>query len=130
MTHAAVVETHRRLTLEAMRAYEGVVLLIHDTTELNFTHVAALAGRGQLGQIDNGGGRAYLCHNSLAVGPAGGGQSMLGLANQVLHRRRVVLRWEKPSAKRSHPGRESRLWPNGCEGVGPAPDRGLWVDVC
>jgi hypothetical protein len=134
VTHAAVLGPHRQRTLEAMRAHQGVVLVIHDTTELDFTHVDALAG--QVGQVGNGGGRGYLCHNSLAVGLApGGGREVLGLANQVLHRRRRVPRGETPSRKRSHPGRESRLWPRGCEGVGPAPSPGgpgaaLWVDVC
>jgi hypothetical protein len=111
-----------------MRRREGVVLLVHDSTELDYTHVSAL--REQLGQIGNGGGRGYVCHNSLAVTPSG---EVLGLAGQVLHRRRVVPRGEKPSAKRRHPDRESRLWPRGCEAVGPAPSgpkAPLWVDVC
>jgi len=125
VTHEAVTAAHRRRTLGRMRGHEGVVLVIHDSTELDYTHVAAL--REQLGQIGNGGGRGYVCHNSLAVAPAG---DVLGLASQVLHRRRVVPRGEKPSAKRSHPGRESRLWLRGCEAVGPAPEGSLWVDVC
>jgi len=128
VTHEAVTGPHRRRTLERMRRCEGVVLLVHDSTELDYTHVAAL--RGGLGQIGNGGGRGYVCHNSLAATPDG---RVLGLASQVLHRRRVVPRGETPAQKRSHPGRESRLWLKGCEAVGPAP-RGpgapLWVDVC
>src|SRR5581483_9000048 len=128
VTHGAVTAPHRRRTLESMRRREGVVLLVHDSTELDYTHVSAL--REQLGQIGNGGGRGYVCHNSLAVTPSG---EVLGLAGQVLHRRRVVPRGEKPSAKRRHPDRESRLWPRGCEAVGPAPSgpkAPLWVDVC
>lgn len=132
VTHEAVTGPHRRRTLELMRRCEGVVLLVHDSTELDYTHVAAL--RGQLGQIGNGGGRGYVCHNSLAVTPDG---RVLGLASQVLHRRRVVPRGETPSAKRDHPDRESRLWLRGCEAIGPAPSgpgagarAPLWVDVC
>jgi hypothetical protein len=128
VTHESVTLPHRRRTLESMRRHEGVVLLVHDSTELDYTHVAAL--RERLGQIGNGGGRGYVCHNSLAVTPSG---EVLGLAGQVLHRRRVVPRGEKPLAKRRHPGRESRLWLRGCEAVG-APPSGpgapLWVDVC
>ena len=130
VTHEAVTEPHRRRTLERMRRCEGVVLLVHDSTELDYTHVAAL--RERLGQIGNGGGWGYVCHNSLAVTPDA---RVLGLASQVLHRRRVVPPAETPSAKRDHPGRESRLWLRGCEAVGPAPtgpgtDAPLWVDVC
>jgi len=128
VTHETVTAPHRHRTLQRMRRHEGVVLLVHDSTELDYTHVAALWD--ELGQIGNGGGRGYVCHNTLAVTAAG---EVLGLANQVLHRRRIVPRGEKPSAKRSHPGRESRLWLKGCQGVEPAAagrDGPLWVDVC
>lgn len=129
VTHASVLGPHRQLTLAAMAAHDGVVLVVHDTTELDFTGVAALAN--ELGQIGNGGCRGYLCHNALAVGlVGGGGRRVLGLANQVLHRRRVVPAGETPARKRAHEGRESRLWLAGCEGVGPAPEGKLWVDVC
>jgi hypothetical protein len=131
VTHAAVLEPHCQQTLMAMRGHGGVVLLVHDTTELDFTHVSAPAGGGGPGQIGNGGGRGYLCHNTLAVAPTpGGGRRVLGLAGRVLHRRRVVPRGETPSAKRAHPARESRLWARGCDAVGPAPAGRLWVDVC
>jgi hypothetical protein len=129
VTHQRVLEPHRRRTLEAMAAHEGVVLVLHDTTELDFSGIAALSG--QLGQIGKGAGRGYLCHNSLAVAlNADGGRTVLGLAAQVLHKRREVPKGETPAQKRAHPGRESRLWPAGCERVGPAPKGKLWVDVC
>lgn len=130
VTHAAVLAPHRRRTLGRMRrrGHGRVVLVVHDATELDFSTVVAL--RGELGRIGDGRGRGYVCHNSLAVTPDG---EVLGLAGQVLHRRREVPRGEGPAAKRRHPGRESRLWVKGCEAVGPPP-RGpgapLWVDVC
>jgi len=128
VTHASVLEPHRRLTHATMAAHDGVVLVIHDTTELDFGGVAALGE--ELGQIGNGGCRGYLCHNALAVGLGEGGRQVLGLVHQVLHRRRVVPAGETPAQKRAHEGRESRLWLAGCEGCGPAPDGRLWVDVC
>ena len=129
VTHRSVFDAHRRLTLDRMAAHP-VVLVVNDTTELDYAHVAALAEA--LGPIGNGNRRGYICHNSLAVTPDA---RVLGLASQVLHRRRVVPPAETPSAKRDHPGRESRLWLRGCEAVGPAPtgpgtDAPLWVDVC
>lgn len=127
VTHGAVLEPHRRLTLrrmaEAARA-GGAVLLVHDATELDYTSRTSL---GALGQVGDGRGRGYVCHNTLAV-TAGG--EVLGLASQVLHRRRKVPAGETPRQKRDHPGRESRLWGRGCEAVGPAPEGALWVDVC
>jgi hypothetical protein len=80
-----------------------------------------------------------LCHNSLAIalspdggGTGGGGSTrrVLGLAGQVLHKRRDVPAGETPSQKRAHPGRESRLWVRGVEAIGPTPAGKRWVDIC
>jgi hypothetical protein len=129
VTHASVLEAHRQWTLQRMREHAGVVLLVHDTTELDYSAITAL--REQLGQIGNGSRRGYLCHNSLAVALDGQGRrQVLGLASQVLHQRRDVPRGETPAAKRRHPERESRLWVRGCQTAGPAPRDALWVDLC
>lgn len=120
VTHAKVLEAHQQWTLQRMRQHAGVVLVVHDTTELDYSSITAL--ESQLGQIGNGSRRGYLCHNSLAVAlDDQGGRQVLGLAGQVLHRRRDVPRGESLLAKRQHPQRESRLWVRGCQQVGPAP---------
>ena len=132
VTHAAVLGPHRKRTLGLMREHAragGVVLLVHDATELDFTtRRRAAAGMGQVG---DGRGRGYVCHNTLAVTPA---REVLGLASQVLHARRDVPAGETAARKRCHPGRESRLWLAGCEAAGPAPgglpEGAAWVDVC
>lgn len=125
---ARVLEPHRQRTLQAAKEHAGVVLFIHDATELDFTAQRALAG--QLGQIGKGFGRGWLCHNTLAVGLGGSGhRQVLGLASQVLHKRREVPEGETPARKRAHPERESRLWLEGCRRTGPAPDGARWVDV-
>lgn len=126
VTHAAVLEPHRRQVLERMREHEGVVLLIHDASELNYTHVEAL--HEQLGRVGSGGGRGrgYIAHHTLAVTPDG---QVLGLVNQVLHHRREVSRRETRRQKREHPGRESRLWLAGCEATGQAPEGCSWIDI-
>jgi hypothetical protein len=127
VTHEAVMEPHRQRTLELMRQTK-VVLLLHDTTELDYTSHQALE---ELGPVGNGrsGGRAsngYLCHNTLAITPE---RRVLGLASQILHARRQVPKAESPKHKREHPRRESRLWPRGCDAVGRAPEGCLWVNV-
>jgi hypothetical protein len=126
VTHAAVLEPHRQLTLEKMRLCEDTVLLIHDTTELDYTSRKSL--HDQVGQIGDGGGRGYECHNSLAV-TAGTGE-LLGLANQILHRRADVPKHESRAAKRARADRESRLWLRGSQAVGAPPPGRQWVDVC
>jgi hypothetical protein len=122
VTHESVLSPHRERTLALMRQ-TPVVLILHDSTELDYTSRRSLK---ELGQIGNGGGRGYVCHNSLAVTPQ---REVIGLANQVLHTRRRVPAGESPAAKRAHPGRESRLWPGACGAIGPAPRGVLWVDV-
>ncbi|MGH9541523.1 MAG: IS4 family transposase [Terriglobales bacterium] len=109
VTHAAVTASHHALTRQAMADHGGTLLLVHDTTELDYSGLRATQG---LGPIGNGTCRGYLCHNSLAVEPAT--RRVLGLANQILHTRRKVPRHETPARRRDHPDRESRLWKCGC----------------
>jgi hypothetical protein len=127
VTHAAVFAPHRAAVLdERVRAHDGVVLLVHDATELNFSHVRAL--RDELGHVGSGRGdaRGLVAHHALAVTPAG---EVLGLAFQALHRRHAVDPRETRAAKRARPDRESRPWAAGCDATGPAPAGRVWVDV-
>lgn len=126
VTHAAVLEPHRQSTLEKMRACEQTVLVIHDTTELDYTSRTKL--HDQIGQIGDGGGRGYECHNSLAVVAATG--EVLGLANQILHHRADVSKTEGVAAKRRREDRESLMWLRGSQAVGSPPAGRQWVDVC
>jgi len=126
VTHASVLQTHRESTLEKMRKYTGIVLVVHDTTELDYSSRTSL--QADLGQIGDGGGRGYECHNSLAV--AADTKELLGLANQILHRRADVPKNEGVTAKREREDRESRLWVQGSAAVGSPPAGGTWIDVC
>jgi hypothetical protein len=123
-THAAVLQPHRQLTQERMRQSNGTVLVLHDTTELDYSGLQSI---GDLGPIGGGLNRGFLCHNSLAFDPQR--HEVLGLVNQILHRRRHVGRQEGVRAKRERGDRESRLWVDGVAAVGTAPEHGLWVHV-
>ena len=125
VTHSAVLEPHRRRTLDLMRQAQEPVLTIHDTTELDYTGLTSVTG---LGPIGNGSRRGYLCHNTLAVRAETG--AVLGLAGQILARRDRVPKDESRQAKRARLTRESRLWVQGSTAVGPAPEGAVWVDVC
>jgi hypothetical protein len=125
VTHQAVLEPHRHRTLDQMRATTDPVLLIHDTTELDSTSITSLTG---LGQIGNGRGRGYECHHALAVhAPT---RTVIGLANQILARRDHAPKKESRPARLARQTRESRLWKQGSEAIGPAPEGATWVDVC
>lgn len=122
VTHQSVLASAVARTRQKM-AELPVVLVLHDTTELDYTSKKSLQ---DLGQIGNGGGRGYICHNALALTPQ---REILGLAHQILHKRRKVPAGETPTQKRLHPQRESRLWLAACQALGPAPAGHLWVDI-
>ena len=125
VTHQRVLQSHVGRTLDRMRAHEGVVLNIHDTTELDYSGLISL--REVLGQIGNGGGRGYKCHNSLAV--TAESREVLGLTHQILFCRPRVPKGEKKSVRHKRTTRESRLWKQGSEALPAAPVGRLWVDV-
>jgi hypothetical protein len=123
-THTGVLEPHRQQTLERMRQSNGVVLVLHDTTELDYSGLQSIS---DLGPIGGGFNRGYLCHNSLAFDPQR--HEVIGLANQILHRRRHVGRNESVRSKRERRDRESRLWVDGVAALGTPPEGCLWVQV-
>ena len=99
-------------------------MLIHDTTELDFSGLNSIE---TLGLIGNGHNRGYLCHNRLAVDPQR--REVIGLAGQILHTRVPVPPGEGVQAKRERASRESRLWTRAIEDLPAAPEGQLWVDV-
>jgi len=122
VTHAAVLAPHVAQTQQRMRQQSGVVLVLHDTTELDYTTLKSI----DLAPIGDGRGRGYLCHNSLAVTPEG---EVLGLVNQILFRRRRSAKRDCKRANIQGKGRASRLWKSGSEAVPRAPRGALWVDI-
>ncbi len=125
VTHAAVLQPHRDLTLRRMQDHPGTLVLAGDITELDFTSKKSL--RGQLGRIGDGHGYGYECFNLLAVRADTG--AVLGLANQVLFRRRRARPGESKAASRRRADRQSRLWVRCHQDLPAAPDGRLWVYV-
>jgi hypothetical protein len=122
VTLNSVQEPHRLDTRAAM-GREPLVLILHDTTELDYTTHAALAGAGPVG---DGGGRGFRQHNSLAVAPSP--RRVLGLVHQQLHVRAPAPAGERtPHRKRR--ARESGLWLAGIGAAGEPPPGCTWVDV-
>jgi len=125
-THNTVRATHTNVTLQRMDESGRTVLILHDTTELDYSGRSTLG----LGPIGNGGGRGWECHNSLAVDPDT--RSVIGLANQILHRRPnpQVTKTEGVANKRNRANRESRLWWRGVEAIGDTRTGTTWIHVC
>lgn len=123
-THASVLTPHYQRTLEKMQAHAGVVLIVHDTTVLDYSNRKTL----KLTALGNGHGSGYLCHNSLAVDPQS--RDVFGLLSQILHQRVAVGKKEGVRKKRTRDTRESRLWSCAVEACPAVPADKRWVDVC
>jgi hypothetical protein len=122
VTHAALLAPHCQLTHQRMAAHDGVTLLLQDSTVLDYSGLSI----PELGQVGDGHGRGYYCHNCLAVTAR---RQVLGLAHQLLHTRRDVPAGETREQRRQHPQRESRLWRDTVQALPAAPAGRLWVDV-
>ena len=115
---AALTAPHRAETLR--RAGEqAVVLLVEDTSELNYTAQRHTQG---LGPIGDGQGRGLLLHSTLAVVPDS--RQVLGLAHT-----QVVLRVPNPHSRRRPASAEGRVWQVSAQQVGAPPAGRLWVHV-
>jgi Transposase DNA-binding len=106
VTHEAIIGPARAYTETQIAACPHEVLILHDATELDYTTLDSLSD--DLGQIGKGTRRGYLCHNVLAVAADSG--DVLGLMDQILHRRDEVSPDETLAEHRARPTRESRLW--------------------
>ena len=122
VTHQTILAAHRAATIEKVQQIDQPVLVIHDTTELDYTRRESL---DELGQIGCGTRRGYITHNSLAVRSDSG--EPIGLVNQILHRRVKVSNTETRAQRRKRTSRESLLW---SKGVAQLPSDRQLVDVC
>ena len=126
VTHPKLIQSHGDHTRDCIAGLgTGVVLILHDATELDYTSKTGLAA--QLTQIGKGTHRGYICHNSLAVRADTG--AVLGLTSQILHHRANVPKNETLKQSRERHDRESRLWLQGAQASGPAPAGVTCVDV-
>jgi len=123
VTHAALMAAHWVETRQQASAGGEPLLIIQDTTEIDYT------GRDVtgLGPIGNGRGQGFLLHSALAVRPAP--REVLGLLYQ-----RPFLRQPQPvphqsSYQRAKRKRESQVWEETVMAIGPAPGGTCWVHV-
>lgn len=121
-TLSSLMRPHWMQTRAAM-AKEPLVLIVHDTTELDFSSHPQLTGRGPIG---NGRGRGFLQQNSLAFVPRP--RRVLGLAYQQCRVRQPAPAEESTSQRKSRP-RETDLWYEGIRAAGRPPEGCCWVDV-
>jgi hypothetical protein len=127
VTVDALTAPARAQALAAARA-APVVLLVQDTTELDYTRHPATA---DLGPIGDGRGRGYLLQSVLAVAPATAAtpRRVLGLAHlEPFLRVPAPRRGERCSERRQRP-RESDVWARAATAIGAPPPGATWVHV-
>jgi hypothetical protein len=105
------------------RRLPGDYLVIDDTTELDFGIRREIPGMGRTG---NGGGWGFLLHSALMVGAES--EEIFGLAAQKIRYRRPIPKKEN-TAQRLKRDRESELWGQVIDRVGPPPEGVRWVHV-
>ena len=123
VTFAALTQPHFALTREQCSQHPHV-LLIDDTTEVNFGQRAPIKGLGMLNHEQHQG---FLLHSSLALDARHG--EVLGLAGQTIRHRRRVKR-EHANVRLKRADRESRLWGDVIDQVGPPPEDVRFTHVC
>jgi hypothetical protein len=122
ISHSAILAPHTRSTRGRAGA-EPLVLLVQDTTTLDFTHHPTTEG---LGPIDSGIGRGFFVHSSLAIVPQP--RFILGLAHQLPFVRTPAPESETRAQRRKRP-RESQIWEQTARAIGSPPPGSTWVHV-
>jgi hypothetical protein len=122
VTYEALIGPHEEATRQECREHP-TVLLIQDTTELDYQHHPKTSG---LGPIGNGTHQGFLLQSVLAVEP--GSRQVLGIAHQE-----PFLRKEAPpketKAQRLKRERESQVWERSVQALGTPPEGVRWVHV-
>ena len=124
VTFEALSSQHWAMTRELAGKHERV-LLIQDTSCLDFSRHTAAKGLGPIG--DNK-GRGFMVHSTLAVHPEGSGD-VLGLAYQMLFCRQATPAKETRT-ERKRRDRESEIWRTSVREVGASPSGVQWIHVC
>jgi hypothetical protein len=124
VTFQAIIQPHCDQTRAACRPGD-VKLLINDTTEVDFGMNRQVRGLGPTG---NGIGAGFFLHSALMVDAADG--TVNGLAGQMLfYRKPKAKKKVAKNTRRRSADRESVVWGELVDQVGPAPLGVKWVHV-
>lgn len=130
VSHEAISRPVWQQTRQQVEREPGVVLLVHDDTEVDYGYHPAIRG---LGPIGNGSHRGFFVHTVLALLPRGESERVLGVLHQEV--------WVRQSAPRPADGRtesrrqraerprESEVWTRAVEQVGSPPQGQVWLHV-
>ncbi len=121
VTFDAIAEPHWQQT---RRPPTGTYLISCDTTEVDFGATNQATGLGPLG---GGFGRGFLLHSGLMIDPAT--EAVIGMAGQKIRYRKPAPKNES-RIRRLARDRESRVWGELIDQIGPPPEGVRFVDLC
>jgi hypothetical protein len=122
VTYEQLIRPHLQQTQAQMRAH-GRVLLIQDTTEVDYQQHPTTTG---LGPIGNGTHQGFLLQSVLAVLPDS--RQVLGLAHQDPFLRQPAPKGET-KWQREQRERESQVWERSVQAIGTPPAGVQWIHV-
>ena len=122
VSYEELICPHLEQTRGAMREQERV-LLIQDTTEVNYQPHPRTSG---LGPVGNGKGHGFLLQSVLAVEPSS--RQVLGLAHQEPFLRQPAPAGET-KRQREHRQREAQVWERSVQAIGEPPAAVQWIHV-
>jgi len=120
-TFEAIAAPHWQLTTDQAKADR--FLILDDTTEIDFGPKRQATG---LGPVGSGVGRGFLLHSGLMVTPHD--EWIVGTAGQILFHRQAAPKGETRAQRRAR-DRESAVWGQLIEQVGPPPENARWIHV-
>lgn len=131
VTHSELLKPHIAATRAvAEKSQAEVVLLIQDTSELDYRQRKDVEGNGH---IKDGKGRGIMLHNCLAVVPVPGNPEILGLAGQIPWLRggeNPNLEMAEICPELLRKETEGKIWSEMVESIGSAPEIGsTWISV-
>src|SRR2546427_10577775 len=122
VSYEDLIRPHGEMTRQDAREQKEV-LLIQDTTEVDYQHHPKTSG---LGPIGNGSHQGFLLQTVLAVVP--GGRQVLGIAHQepFLRKRAPAKETKQERLQRE---RESQVWERSVQALGSPPEGVRWVHI-
>lgn len=123
VTFQAIAKPHWEITRQRAT---GRVLIISDTTEIDFGRFRSIEGAGPTG---NGTGQGFLLHNALMVDPDS--EEIVGVAGQTIHYRKKKRVGKRPNAskRKNQKDRESEVWGTVIDQIGAPADNVSYVHV-
>jgi len=122
VTYEQLIQPHLEQTRTEAREHKQV-LLIQDTTEVDYQQHPTTTG---LGPIGNGTHHGYLLQSVLAVVPSS--REVLGLMHQEAFLRKRAPQGET-RREREQRERESQVWERSVQAIGTPPEGTQWIHV-